>query len=86
MDTQSSAKHQKYERLVARARELRPVPTAVVHPCDDVSLGAAVEAKALGLIDPILVGPVARVRGTAERTCTACPRSAATISRGSLGL
>ena len=67
MDPQPSAKHQKYQQLVARARKLPPVPTAVVHPCDDVSLGAAVEARELGLINPILVGPAARIRNVAAR-------------------
>ena len=31
-------KHEKYERLLARAKALPPVPTAVVHPCDESSL------------------------------------------------
>ena len=39
--------------------------TAVAHPCDDVSLGAAVEAWKLRLITPILVGPSARIRAVA---------------------
>ena len=41
--------------------------TAVAHPCDDVSLGGAVEARKLGLIEPILVGPPARIRDVAAR-------------------
>ena len=55
----------RYERLLAAARELPPVTTAVVHPCDRVSLEGAVEAARLGLITPILVGPPERVRATA---------------------
>ena len=35
---------------------------AVAHPCDDVSLEAAVEAARLHLIEPILVGPADRIR------------------------
>ncbi|HET7135369.1 MAG TPA: bifunctional enoyl-CoA hydratase/phosphate acetyltransferase [Casimicrobiaceae bacterium] len=54
--------HEKYDALIARSRELAPVRTAVAHPCDETSLSAAVEAAALGLIVPILVGPSARVR------------------------
>jgi phosphate acetyltransferase len=57
--------HARYERLLAAARELPAVPTAVVHPCDDVSLQSAVEAARLGLIRPILVGPEARLRAVA---------------------
>jgi phosphate acetyltransferase len=59
-------RHEKYERLIETARQLPPAITAVVHPCDDVSLQGAVEAARLGLIVPILVGPAARVRKTAE--------------------
>ena len=59
-------RHEKYERLIEAARQMPPVTTAVVHPCDDVSLEGAVEAARLGLIVPILVGPVERVRKTAE--------------------
>jgi len=52
---------EKYHRVLAMARRLPPVPTAVVHPCDTVSLGGAVEAFRLGLIAPILVAPPARL-------------------------
>ncbi|MBN9510265.1 MAG: phosphate acetyltransferase [Alphaproteobacteria bacterium] len=62
-----AARHDKYERLVAAARENPPVPTAVAHPCDDVSLEGAVEAARLGLIKPTLVGPEARIRAIAEK-------------------
>src|SRR5437762_13118805 len=43
-------------------------PTAVAHPCDDASLGAVVEAARAGIIAPILVGPVERIR-TVAKTC-----------------
>jgi phosphate acetyltransferase len=56
----------RYERLLATARDLPPVTTAVVHPCDLVSLEGAVEAARLVLIEPILVGPPERIRATAE--------------------
>ena len=39
---------------------------AVAHPCDQVSLESAVEAAKLGLIQPILVGPTARIRAAAD--------------------
>jgi len=54
------------QALLARCRGLAPVPTAVVHPCDVVALMAAVEAAAIGLITPILVGPEAKIRATAQ--------------------
>ena len=56
----------KYEQMLVRCQGLHPVPTAVAHPCDETSLAAAVEAGALGLIVPILVGPAARIRRLAE--------------------
>jgi len=54
------------QSLIARCTGLAPVPTAVVHPCDSVALQAALEAAALGLITPILVGPEAKIRATAQ--------------------
>jgi phosphotransacetylase len=56
----------KYEQLLARCREMAAVPTAVAHPCDDASLGAAVEAGRAGIIAPILVGPTQKIRRVAE--------------------
>ena len=59
--------HQKYERLIEAAATAGPVATAVVYPCDEVSLQGAVEAARLHLIDPILVGPAGRIRDIAAR-------------------
>ena len=58
---------EKYDRLIAAARKEATIKVAVAHPCDDVSLRGAVEAKHLGLIEPILVGPIARLRGVASQ-------------------
>ncbi|MBB3008634.1 phosphate acetyltransferase [Cupriavidus alkaliphilus] len=55
----------KYATLLARCAGLPPIPTAVAHPCDAASLGGALQAAQLGLIVPILVGPVARIRQVA---------------------
>jgi phosphate acetyltransferase len=60
-------KHEKYERLLARAKTLPPVATAVAHPCDDSSLNGAVDAAHMGLIAPILVGPKARIEAVAGK-------------------
>ncbi|HTZ66871.1 MAG TPA: phosphate acetyltransferase, partial [Roseiarcus sp.] len=49
------------------AQKQGAITVAVVHPCDDVSLRGAVEAKRLKLIDPVLVGPVERLRGLAAQ-------------------
>jgi phosphate acetyltransferase len=56
----------KYEQLLERCTNLEPIPTAVAHPCDASSLSGAVEAAELGLIVPILVGPMAKITETAK--------------------
>lgn len=63
----SDRRHEKYERLLAAARELQPLKVAVAHPCDEVALGAAIEAARLGIVEPILVGPRAKVEAAAAR-------------------
>lgn len=55
----------KYDRLIAAARTAGPALTVVVHPCDGSSLQGAIGAAEAGLITPILVGPVARIRAAA---------------------
>jgi phosphate acetyltransferase len=59
-------KHEKYQRLIDYCKNLPPLPTAVVHPCDQSSLQGALEAAQLGLIAPILVGPQERIKATAR--------------------
>jgi len=61
------SKHEKYERLIARCKDLPPTPTAVAHPCDESSLQGAVDAAKAGLIAPILVGPAARIKEVARK-------------------
>ena len=56
----------KYEALLARCRSLKPIPTAVAHPCEASALAGAIEAGRNGLIVPILVGPRAKVAATAR--------------------
>ena len=58
--------HEKYERLIAAAKALPPLATAVAHPCDETSLKGALEAAEAGLIKPILVGPEEKIRGVAH--------------------
>ncbi|MFV0280286.1 MAG: phosphate acetyltransferase [Rhodoblastus sp.] len=63
-----SHEREKYRRLIEKATAASAISVAVVHPCDEVSLGGALEAARLGLIKPILVGPQARIRETAAQT------------------
>jgi len=60
-------RHEKYDRLIAKAREIPAVATAVVHPCDETSLKGALEAAADGMIVPTLVGPERKIRETAQK-------------------
>ena len=62
------ARHEKYDRLIARCKSIPPTPTAVAHPCDESSLRGAIDASRVGLIVPILVGPTARIREVAEKS------------------
>ncbi|HRI16926.1 MAG TPA: bifunctional enoyl-CoA hydratase/phosphate acetyltransferase [Burkholderiaceae bacterium] len=62
-----TSKHEKYHRLIARCKALPPTPCAVAHPCDESSLRGAVEAGQLGLLEPILVGPRARIEAVAAQ-------------------
>src|SRR5262245_13383048 len=59
--------HAKYDRLMARAKQVPPATTLVVHPCDESSLRGAVEAAECGIIVPILVGPKAKITETARK-------------------
>lgn len=59
--------HEKYERLIARCKELTPAPTAVVHPCDESSLRGAIEATELGILKPTLIGSRAKIEATAAK-------------------
>jgi len=60
-------RHAKYERLITAAQALPRLKVAVAHPCDDASLSAVLEAVGLDLIDPILVGPKARIAAAAAK-------------------
>src|SRR5271169_6632855 len=65
-EAQASSR-ERYARLIAAAQKEATIKVAVAHPCDDVSLRGAVEANRLGLIEPVLVGPVERIRGVASQ-------------------
>ena len=67
METEADGPRELYDRLVRAAQRLPPVRTAVAHPCDKISIEGVVEAVELGLLDPILVGPPARIRDAAKQ-------------------
>ncbi len=54
------------QRLLSHVARLGRIRMAVVHPCDAVSLSAALDARDAGLIEPLLVAPRARLAAVAE--------------------
>ncbi len=57
---------ERLKALVAAASRLPRLRTAVVHPVDELSIAGALAARDAGLIEPVLVGPIARVRSAAK--------------------
>ncbi|MGI9245123.1 MAG: bifunctional enoyl-CoA hydratase/phosphate acetyltransferase, partial [Steroidobacteraceae bacterium] len=56
-----------FARLLKRCEPLAPVSCAVAHPCDGPSLMGVIEAARRGLIVPVIVGPLARIRSVAGK-------------------
>ncbi|PIE14184.1 MAG: enoyl-CoA hydratase [Rhodobacterales bacterium] len=56
-----------HETLLAKTQPLDRLETAVVHPCDGPSLEGAMRARELDLVEPILIGPEARIKAAAEK-------------------
>jgi phosphate acetyltransferase len=56
----------KYERLIARAKQVPAASTIVAHPCDETSLRGPIEAAEAGIIIPIFVGPAAKISAVAR--------------------
>jgi phosphate acetyltransferase len=54
-----------FARLLKHCEGIPAVRTAIVHPCDRDSLAGPIEAAKKGLIEPVLVGPEARIRKVA---------------------
>ncbi|MET3483756.1 MULTISPECIES: bifunctional enoyl-CoA hydratase/phosphate acetyltransferase [unclassified Methylobacterium] len=55
-----------WKPMIAAARRFAPALTAVVHPCDAVSLEGARAAREAGLIVPVLVGPRPKIEAAAR--------------------
>jgi len=65
-DTMERPTSSKYDRLLVRAKQVPPAKTMVVHPCDESSLRAALEAAEAGIIIPTLVGPAKKILAVAR--------------------
>jgi phosphate acetyltransferase len=59
--------HHAFEALLDRCDALPSISVAIAHPCDESSLKAAIAVKAQNLMQPILVGPAAKIRAIAEQ-------------------
>lgn len=57
----------KYERLIARAKQLVPPNTIVAYPCEETALRGPLVAAEAGIIRPILVGPAAGISALADK-------------------
>lgn len=87
--SESGRKHTKYDRLIAKAKTLPAIPTAVAHPCDATSLTGVIEAADEGLITPIIVAPQEKVLAVAVKLnarldrfqCIDVPHSQAAAAR-----
>lgn len=55
-----------FARLIKTCEGMPPVVCAVVYPCDHDSLLGPLEAAKRNLIDPVLVGPEAKIREAAQ--------------------
>ncbi|MCJ8151911.1 bifunctional enoyl-CoA hydratase/phosphate acetyltransferase [Shinella sedimenti] len=62
----SLKRHDRYEALVKRARDLPPLRAAIVHPCSATAITGALEARDAGLLEPVLIGPKAKILAAAE--------------------
>ncbi|AUM75056.1 bifunctional enoyl-CoA hydratase/phosphate acetyltransferase [Paracoccus jeotgali] len=56
----------RYMSFIEQARALPPVTAGVVHPCSKAAIMGAIEIRDEGLMDPILIGPEARIRAAAD--------------------
>jgi len=59
--------HHAFESLIARAKALPPMPTAVIWPCESHALAGPVSAAQNGIIKPLLVGDRSRIREIAAK-------------------
>ncbi len=58
--------HDRFRDLLDSCKGLSAVTTAVVHPVTPIAIQAVQDAVQEGLIEPVLIGPEARIRAAAE--------------------
>ena len=57
-------------RVLQYVKPLGRIKVAVVHPCDELSLSAALDARSAGIIEPLLIGPRERLEAVAQKLGT----------------
>ncbi|MVT71189.1 bifunctional enoyl-CoA hydratase/phosphate acetyltransferase [Bradyrhizobium pachyrhizi] len=62
----SLRRHDRYEAFVKDARSRPVISAAIVHPCSPEAILAAIEVRDEGLLEPLLIGPVAKIHAAAE--------------------
>lgn len=61
----SLRRHDRYDAFVKEAASKPPIRAAIVHPCSPEAILAAIEVRDRGLLEPLLVGPEAKIRAAA---------------------
>lgn len=56
-----------FDDLIKATKDLAAIRTAVVHPCDELSLSGALAAGDREIIQPVLIGPKAKIEATAAQ-------------------
>ena len=56
-----------FQKLVDQVRNFPPLKTAIVYPCDRDSLQIALSGQFAGYLDPVLIGPEARISDAAAQ-------------------
>ncbi len=66
MQVRLSDKTLRYHQLMAMTQNLPPITVALVHPCTEAAIHSAIEARDLGLITPVLIGPIEQIHAVAR--------------------
>ena len=59
-------RHDRYDAFIERAKASPTVQAAIVHPCSRIAIQGAVEVRDEDLLEPVLIGPRAKIEAAAE--------------------
>ena len=59
-------RHDRYDAFIERAKASPTVQAAIVHPCSPIAIQGAVEVRDEDLLEPVLIGPRAKIEAAAE--------------------